>query len=206
MPQSIRTLLGCATALVAVTALAARAAPEEKWQVALTSTSGLALQGTQASVVTHNGQRAVRLVEEPGVQREPYAVVSGPALRDGTIEVDLAGRPGQGANEGARGFVGMAFRVKADQSAFECFYLRPTNGRADDQLRRNHSTQYMSQPDYPWERLREENPGVYESYADVFPGAWTKMRIVVEGTRARLFVNGADQPCLIVNDLKLGNS
>src|SRR6266850_4769463 len=203
MPQSIRTLLGCATALVAVTALAARAAPEEKWQVALTSTSGLALQGTQASVVTHNGQRAVRLVEEPGVQREPYAVVSGPALRDGTIEVDLAGRPGAGANEGARGFVGIAFRVKADQSAFECFYLRPTNGRADDQLRRNHSTQYISFPEFPWERLRKETPGVYESYVDLMPGEWTHVRIEFRERRATLYVNRAPQPVLIVNDLKL---
>jgi hypothetical protein len=30
------------------------------------------------------------------------------------------------------------------------------------------------------------------------------MKIVVSGTKARLYVNGADQPCLIVNDLKLG--
>ena len=48
----------------------------------------------------------------------------------GAIDVELAGRPGDGAGEGARGFVGIAFRVRADHSAFECFYLRPTNGRA----------------------------------------------------------------------------
>jgi hypothetical protein len=44
--------------------------------------------------------------------------------------------------------------------------LRPTNGRADDQVRRNHSTQYISYPDFPWYRLREETPGMYESYSD----------------------------------------
>jgi hypothetical protein len=83
-------------------------------------------------------------------------------------------------------------------------YLRPTNGRADDQLRRNHSTQYISYPDYPWYRLREESPAVYESYTDLVPGAWTPVKIVVSGQRAELYVNRAEQPCLIVNDLKLG--
>ena len=86
----------------------------------------------------------------------------------------------------------------------ENIYIRPTNGRADDQLRRNHSVQYESIPDFPWERLRKQQPGVYESYADLEPGAWTKMKIEVHGDRAKLYVNGATQPCLIVNDLKLG--
>jgi len=100
----------------------------------------------------------------------------------------------------------VAFRVQEHGSKAEYFYLRPTNARCDDQLRRNHSTQYVSAPDYPWERLRKENPGMYESYADMETGEWTRMRIVVSGTKAELFVNGADQPALIVNDLKLGDS
>ena len=57
-----------------------------------------------------------------------------------------------------------------------------------------------------WERLRSENPGVYESYVDLEPGVWTRMKIVVSGTHAQLYVNGAAQPCLIVNDLKLGKT
>ena len=76
----------------------------------------------------------------------------------------------------------------------------------NDQLFRNRSTQYESSPDYPWQRLRQENPGVYESYVDVESGAWTKLRIEVSGSKARLYINGASQPCLVVNDLKLGQS
>ena len=38
---------------------------------------------------------------------------------------------------------------------------------------------------------------------DLEPGVWTKYKIEVEGRKARLYVNGAAQPCLIVNDLKL---
>lgn len=47
---------------------------------------------------------------------------------------------------------------------------------------------------------------MYESYTDLDAGAWTKMKIVVSGTKAQLYVNGSDQPCLIVNDLKLGET
>src|SRR5262249_27218398 len=124
--------------------------------------------------------------------------------KDGTIEVEVAGAPRAGADPGARGFIGVEFRLQPQASRYECFYLRPTNGRADDQLRRNHSVQYVSGPDFPWERLRKENPGVYESYVDPERGGWTGFKIVVSGVKARLYVNGADQPCLIVNDLKLG--
>ena len=102
--------------------------------------------------------------------------------------------------------MGIAFRVQDHGSRYEAFYLRMTNGRADDQLQRNHSVQYISQPDYTWQRLREENPGMYESYVDLVAGEWTRIKIVVSGTKARLYVNNAEEPCLIVNDLKLGEN
>jgi hypothetical protein len=54
--------------------------------------------------------------------------------------------------------------------------------------------------------LREENPGVYESYADVEEDTWTRIKITVAGDKARFYVNGAEQPTLIVNALKLGAS
>ena len=83
---------------------------------------------------------------------------------------------------------------------------QPSNGRAPEQLTRNHSAQYVSDPDFGWQRLRTETPGKYESYVDLEPGVWTRIRIEVAGTKARLYVNGASQPCLIVNDLKRGES
>jgi hypothetical protein len=105
----------------------------------------------------------------------------------------------------ARGFVGVAFRV-AEPSKYECVYIRPTNGRADDQLRRNHSTQYISMPEYEWSRLRKEAPGRYESYVDLVPGKWTKIKIEVNDVKVRLYVNDSPLPVLIVNDLKHGDS
>jgi hypothetical protein len=162
-----------------------------------------------AEAVQYRGKAAVRLVEAPGVtgDAETLAIVPGTRFQDGAIEVEVAGAPRAGTEDGgARGFVGIAFRVQNDPVRYECFYLRPTNGRAEDQLRRNHSTQYISHPDHPWHRLRKENPGVYESYVDLVPGEWTRVRIVVSGTEARLFVHGSEQPSLIVRGLKLGAS
>ena len=134
------------------------------------------------------------------------ALVTDTNFKNGTIEIEVAGVPITAIDPTARGFVGVVFRAQPHGGKAENIYLRPTNGRADDQLRRNHSVQYESLPDFPWERLRKEQPGVYESYTDLDPGAWTKMKIEVDGLGAKLYVNGAQQPCLIVNDLKLGNS
>jgi hypothetical protein len=155
-----------------------------------------------ATVVTYQGKEATRLMGADG----GIALLKNLRFQNGTIEVELAGKPSAGASAGARGFIGVAFRVQGDGSKYEAIYLRPTNGRADDMLRRNHSTQYSSEPEWPWDRLRKESPGVYESYVDLEPGAWTRYKIVVNGTRAELYVHDAAQPCLIVKDLKLGDT
>ena len=60
-------------------------------------------------------------------------------------------------------------------------------------------------PEYEWSRLRRESPAQYESYADLVPGAWTKLKIEVQGVKAHLYVNDSSQPVLIVNDLKHGD-
>jgi hypothetical protein len=173
----------------------------------LNSLSELELHHVEAGLVTYRGRNAVRLVEqEEPTTNHTIAILSGSDFKDGVIETEIAGAPQKDAPQDMRGFVGIAFRVQPYGSHFECFFLRPTNGRASDQLRRNHSTQYISHPDFPWYRLREEAPGVYESYTDLVPGAWTPIRIVVSGIQAQLYVNGAEQPCLVVNDLKLGET
>jgi hypothetical protein len=163
------------------------------------------LEAKNASIapVNFKGHAAVQVIAKPqAANATSYALVKGTSFRDGTIEVDLAGQPATAAGAAARGFIGIAFRIGSD-GRYEYIYLRPTNGRADDQVRRNHSTQYSSYPDFDFARSRQEAPEKYESYVDLQPGVWTKYKIEVDGRSARLYVNGADQPCLIVNDLKL---
>jgi len=163
--------------------------------------------------VEYRGHHALKLAPLPGHEHaqneELMAILADSDFKNGTIELDVSGarRAGYSTAEDERGFkgmIGVSFRIQGDKR--ETIYVRPENARLDDQVFRNRSTQYESIPDFPWNLLREQSPGVYESYVDLDPGAWTKLRIEVAGTKARLYVNGATQPCLIVNDLKLGEA
>jgi hypothetical protein len=185
----------------------------------LESTSGLRLHNVAAVPAVLDGKKGLRLtISDDAARRLPsmtpeqqalfeeLALIEGLELANGVIEVELAGEPVPGAGGGARGFVGIAFRLQNDLQTYDAFYLRPTNGRAEDQERRNHSAQYIAHPGWPWFRLRNETPSRYESYVDLQPGVWTRIRIEVRGERARLFVHGQEQPTLIVNDVKSGAS
>jgi len=192
----------------AITVLAAclpgRFRGQSTQEISLDSLENLDLRNLKAEVVTYRGHTAVR-VANTGPQDSEYgdglAVVRRTSFQDGTIEVILSGDTAPNAPPELRGFVGIAFRVK-DASHFECFYIRPKNGRSQDQLQRNHSTQYISIPGFPWDKLRRETPGKYESYVDLIPGDWTKVKMEVIGKVARLYVNAAERPTLIINDLK----
>jgi len=166
-------------------------------------------RNVKAERVTYKGRAALRVTDAAAANvpdGERLVLLSKTEFQDGVIEIELTGEPAANAGEGARGFVGLAFRVAPAAAKYECFYLRPTNGRAEAQVRRNHSTQYISFPEFPWQRLRKDFTEKYESYADLVPGEWTKLKIEVRGDKARLYVHGAAQPALVVNDLKLGQS
>ena len=161
----------------------------------------------EISASVHEGYESIRLVLTPDAEtpdNPTFAQVKDLEFHNGIIKVEVAGRPLSDAPPQARGFIGIAFRIQDDLSAFECMYLRPTNGRAEQQLRRNRATQYFSYPDWKFDRMRTEAPGHYESYVDLITGTWTKMRIEVEAEKAKLFVHDNDQPTIIVNDLKHG--
>ena len=176
-------------------------------EFALHSVDGLRPNDVLPSIADHHGAPALRLVLTPDAETPDcptFAIVEGVEFGDGVIELEVAGDALPDAPPAARGFIGVAFRIKDDLSAFEGIYIRPKNGRAGDQLRRNRSCQYFSSPAYKFDYLRETAAGEYESYVDLVPGAWTKMRIEVAGETARLYVHGAEQPTLVVNDLKHG--
>jgi hypothetical protein len=172
----------------------------------LKNAEGLVPVHVTVAAESYLGKQSVRVADTArGITSEvKYAKFKDIAFHNGVIEVELAGKPMATAGESARGFVGIAFRISPDDSRFECIYLRPTNGRAPDQVRRNHSVQYISYPDLPWEKSRKETPEKYESYVDLAVGEWTKVKIEVAGEQARLYVHGQPQPTLIVNDLKHG--
>ena len=182
-------------AAAALLASAGRAASHEQFE----------LHKVRAGSARYRGKSAIHLIPDPVRDNDDaLAVIQGSEFRDGVIEVDVAGDLAAGHSDTARGFIGVAFRVQSDARHYELLSLRPTNARADDQLRRNHTAAYEGHPDFNFDRLRKESEGVYESYVDVVPGVWTHLKIEVSGARAVFYVKRAAQPVLIVKDLKLG--
>lgn len=154
-------------------------------------------------------KKVIKIIKDSTVQKpnEPtFVKIRNTRFKNGTIEVKVLSRLIQNGSAGARGFIGIAFRIDDNNSHYESFYIRPANGRADDQVRRNHCVQYYSYPDFKFDRLRKDAPEKYESYADMGLDEWITMRIEVKGIKAKLFLNNSKYPVLIVNDLKLGEN
>lgn len=154
-----------------------------------------------------DGRQAIRVIKDPAITEvdEPtFAKLIDSDFKNGVIKVTVLSRLLENAPDFARGFIGVAFRIDESNSKFEGLYIRPTNGRADDQLRRNRSTQYFSYPDFKFDRLRNESAGLYESYADMGLDEWINLKIEVQGDKAKLYLNESSQPVLVVNDLKHG--
>jgi hypothetical protein len=175
----------------------------KKESVQLINNKDLVSVNVMAAEETYLGRKSLKVTDIGKDTEARFVKISNLDFKNGSIEIDISGKPAENSGEGARGFVGIAFRINNDNSKFECIYIRPTNGRADDQVRRNHSVQYISFPDFPWFKLRKDFPEKYESYVDLEPGVWTKIRIEINGDKAKLYVHGNTQPTLLVNDLKL---
>ena len=159
------------------------------------------------SIEKLKGKEVIKVIKDSSVKEfdEPTFVrIKGTDFKNGTIEVKVLSRLLKNAPEFARGFIGIAFHINDSNSKYESIYIRPTNARADDQVRRNHSIQYYSYPDYKFDRLRKESPERYESYADMEMNKWITLRIEVKAAQAKLFINKNEQPSLVVNDLKHG--
>ena len=153
------------------------------------------------------GKEVIRVIKDSSVKDfdEPtFVKIRGIQFKNGTIEVKVLSRLLKDAPDYARGFIGVAFRINDSNTKYESIYLRPVNARVDDQVRRNHSIQYYSYPDYKFDRLRKESPEKYESYSDMEMNKWITIRIEVKDSQARVFLDNNQQPSLIVNDLKHG--
>jgi hypothetical protein len=161
-----------------------------------------------SSEVKIRGKKAIKVVMDSAVKifDEPtFAKLIDMDFKDGVIEVEVLSKFLPDAPDWARGFIGVTFRIAKDNSRFESIYIRPDNGRNDDQVRRNHSIQYYAYPDFKFDRLRKEEPEKYESYADMVMNQWIKMKIVVKGKGAQLYLNSNEEPALIVTDMKHGD-
>jgi hypothetical protein len=157
----------------------------------------------ESRALRDGGRRVLRLSpiggNRPG-SNVAMALVGGTDFAAGTIDVDLEG------SEQAS-FLGVAFAV-ADAGHYEAVYFRPFNFRAPDAGHRAHAVQYVAWPEHTWEKLRVATPGVYESALEPAPdpARWFHARIEVGAHKVRVFVDGAAQPCLVVDRLASAGS
>jgi len=191
----MRTTLGLLIALTCVAAHATAQVVDTLNFAAVGTDPHWKVFGRTVSVVDMKGKQAVKLSEAPGmgvVWLDTYD------FADGTIEADMLGRsqPVQGS------FVGIALRV-VDGQTHDAVYFRPFNSRATDSTRHAHAVQYVSDPDWTWQRLRTERPGRYEKPVVPEPDGdeWFHVRIDVARPRIQVFVNNATTPSLVVDEL-----
>jgi hypothetical protein len=122
----------------------------------------------------------------------------GVTFADGTIECDILGKSTpRGSN-----FLGIAFRG-VDDATYDGVYFRPFNFRAENPENARHAVQYISHPQWTWNKLRAEKTGQYEKPIVPPPDGdqWFHAKIVVEGKKVRVFVNDATTPSLEVETL-----
>jgi hypothetical protein len=134
-----------------------------------------------ARVVRHLDREALYL-------RRGGSHLRGVAMEDGIVEVYVA-------PEGPASFAGIAFRVRGGGNAEEVYARLSLAGNPQ-------ALQYTPRfnGSEGWQLYR--GPG-YTAAADLTRGGgWTHLKIVVEGPEARVYVNGAARPSLMVTDLK----
>jgi len=140
-----------------------------------------------------------KTVDEPHYAR----LVGMEDFENGTIEVKMYSQLQDPAPyPGIAGFIGVYFRIKEDDSAFESIYLRPKVGRVNNQMFRNHAVQYIAYPHAKFDTLRKSYPaGSYEGSAPVALNEWIKMRIEINGETAEMFINDMKYSSFIVGKM-----
>lgn len=154
----------------------------------------------QGRIEVHN--RGLTLIDEAAhagirlskARGEGIAWLKGEEFSNGTIEFEV-----RGEDVKQRSFVGIAFHG-ANDSTFDAIYLRPFQFRRTDEALRNRAIQYIALPKHTWRWLRATSPGTYEHAIDPppDPNGWVRMRLVVRGDSVSAFINGAEEPCLVV--------
>jgi sugar lactone lactonase YvrE len=133
----------------------------------------------QAQQVEHLGQKALR----------GSAVLKDVEFENGTIEFDVA-------FTGARTFGGVMFRMQS-LTDYEDFYLRPHKTGFPDALQYTPVFKGLA----GWQLYN--GPG-YTALAAIPHKQWVHVRLEVKGSQARVFLDEAQKPALVINDLKHG--
>lgn len=173
------------------------------------------LHNVKGEIITFQGKQVLKVERdlnalpfdstniEATVDEPHYARLVGlDDFENGTIEVKMYSQiQNPPPYSGVAGFIGVYFRIKEDDSAFEGIYVRPKVGRVSNQQHRNHAVQYVSYPHYKFDTLRKIAPYKYEGSAPVALNEWITMRIEVNGETAEMFINDMKYSSFIVDKM-----
>lgn len=154
-----------------------------------------------------DGESVLRVVKREKIDHfdeDTYARLTGPDFHNGTICVEMRSRLLPEAPDFARGFIGIVFRVNDNNAEFESYYVRPTNGRHPDPVRRSHGSQYFSYPGYTFSYFREHDIPGFEAPCDIGLDEWMTLKAVIKNAEAIFYVNDMNTPVLVVEQLKHG--
>ncbi|UCF78439.1 MAG: SMP-30/gluconolactonase/LRE family protein [Candidatus Eiseniibacteriota bacterium] len=131
-----------------------------------------------AEVVDHLGRKCL----------VGFACLEGVQFEDGVIEVDIA-------VDGSRSYPGLVFRIQSEEN-YERFYIRPHRaGLYPDALQYTPVFNGIA----GWQLYNGDG---YTAGAELPANEWVRVRLEVQGSRARVFIGGSDRPALVINELK----
>jgi hypothetical protein len=192
--EFIVSTVACGVSLAAGLRVAAQTQPDVIDLGARAGGKGLSVFNRTASQLTDGARKGIRLSEAAG---DGVAYLDGIDFANGTIEIDLKGK-----DVPQQSFVGVAFHG-VDATTYDGVYFRPFNFKTEDAARRIRAVQYISHPAHPWQKLRADQPGQYENAVSPVPdpNGWFRARVVVASSKVSVFVDGAQTPCLVVDQL-----
>jgi hypothetical protein len=168
-----------------------------------------------ASIVKLNGENVIKVERDlkalpfdtarlgSTVDEPTYFKLIDVDFEDGIIEVKMYSQiQNPSPFRLAQGFIGIAFRIDHKDDAYESIYLRLKVGRSENQLSRNHTVQYYAYPEFKFDKLRKEAPGMYETTAPVNINEWITMRMEVSGEKVYLYINDAKYSTFVVEKMK----
>ncbi len=120
------------------------------------------------------------------------AILKNVEFQNGIIEVDIA-------VDGSRSYPGILFRMQS-KDTYEKFYLRPHRaGLYPDALQYAPTFNAAS----CWQLYTGEG---FTASAQLPDNQWLHLKMEIHGTQARVYLGDAEQPALVIHDLKHGLS
>ena len=157
----------------------------------LAKNKGIDVYNRELTLINEGSYQGIRLSKDYG---EGITWLKGVEFSNGIIEFDARGEDVEGHS-----FVGIAFHAK-DNATFDAVYLRPFRFNETDESLRSHSIQYIALPNFTWQVLREKFPSKFEHTIDPSPdpNSWVHVRIVIKDAVVSTFINGNQEPSLVV--------